>query len=223
MLRLLHGSGAFVLDADDLAREAVVPGSAGLTGIVEVFGDVVLTPEGQLDRRKLAELVFGDERQRRRLEAILHPLIADLAACRIAAAPAGSVVVYAIPLLAETVAASGPVSERFDLIVVVEAPAAVRVERLVRSRGMSEAEAQARLAAQADDAARRAIADVVLDNSGTQEELAAQVAELWSRLQAMAVSDGPVRAPDRAAGAGERADPPDPARSTGAMPPGPPR
>jgi dephospho-CoA kinase len=166
--------GALVIDADALAREVVAAGTPGLDAVVVEFGPGVLRPDGELDRPALGRLVFGDEEARGRLNAIVHPLVRHRAAELMAAAPAGSVIVQDVPLLVETGQA-----DRFDLVVVVEAPAALRAERLARERGMSADEARSRMAAQASDEQRRAVTDVVLVNDGSPEELRAQVDRVW--------------------------------------------
>lgn len=174
--------GAVVVDADELARAAVAPGSAGLDAVAEAFGPEVLAADGSLDRPALAAIVFSDASARARLDAIVHPVVRRLAAEREAAAAtldAGAVVVHDIPLLVET----GQVDD-FHVVVVVDAPALLRVERLVRLRGMSREDAEARVAAQAADADRLAAADVVLDGSGSEDVLRAQVDVLWLRLAA---------------------------------------
>jgi dephospho-CoA kinase len=138
----------------------------------------VLAADGSLDRPALGRVVFGDEAARRRLEAIIHPRVRARAAELEAAAPPDAVVVHAIPLLVETGQAG-----KFDQLVVVDVPESVQVERLERARGMSEAEARSRIAAQATREDRLAAADVVLDNSGSLDDLERQVRELWERLQ----------------------------------------
>jgi len=178
--RRLAELGAVVVDADALAREALAPGTVGLDEVVARFGARVLTPAGELDRPALGALVFGDDARRRDLEAIVHPVVRRLAAEREAAAAAidaDAVVVHDVPLLVETGQAP-----TFHLVVVVDAPAMLRVERLVRLRGMARDDAEARIAAQASDAQRLEAADVVLDGSGTDAGLRAQVDELWERL-----------------------------------------
>jgi dephospho-CoA kinase len=172
--RLLAERGAVIVDADAIAREVVGPGTPGLAAVVEAFGAAVLGPDGSLDRPALAALVFADPAERRRLDAIVHPLVRARATELAAAAPADAVLVNDVPLLAETGQASS-----YDLVVVVEADPDIRVARLV-GRGLSAEDARARMAAQATDEERRAIADVVLDNSGTPEQLAAQVERLWT-------------------------------------------
>ncbi|CAB4898955.1 unannotated protein [freshwater metagenome] len=159
-----------------LAREVVGPGTPGLTAVREAFGEGVLSSDGSLDRGALAAIVFSDSQALALLNAITHPLIAQRSSALLAAAPEGAVVVYEIPLLAE----SGRVGE-WDLVVVVDAPDEVRVARLV-ARGLSEADARSRMAAQADRESRLALADVVVDNSAGPDELAAAVDSLWDRL-----------------------------------------
>jgi dephospho-CoA kinase len=172
--RLLGERGAVVVDADVIAREVVAPGTPGLAAIVEAFGPTVLASDGSLDRPGLAAVVFADPQARRRLDGIVHPLVRARAGELEAAAPADAVVVHDVPLLAETGQGSS-----YDLVVVVEADPAVRVARLVQ-RGLTADDARARIAVQATDEQRRAIADVVLDNSGTPEQLAEQVDRFWA-------------------------------------------
>ncbi len=170
---LLADRGARVVDADALAREVVAPGSAGLAAVAEAFGDGVLTADGALDRPALAAVVFADPAARATLDGIVHPLVRARAAQLIAAMPPHAVVVQDVPLLVETGQAAS-----FDLVLVVEADLGVRLARLV-ARGLPEPDARARIAAQATDEERRAVADVVLDNSGTTEQLAEQVDRFW--------------------------------------------
>lgn len=169
--------GAVVIDYDVLAREAVEPGTPGLEAIRARFGDAVIAPDGTLDRPALGSVVFADEQARRDLEAITHPAIRELAAVRVAQAPAGAVVVHDHPLLVEMGMAG-----QCDTVVVVDVPTDVQVERLVEQRGMTEADARARLAAQTSREDRLAVADEVLDNSGTREQLLDAVDALWERL-----------------------------------------
>lgn len=181
----LRERGAIVVDADVLAREVVAPGTPGLAAVVAEFGDDVLAPDGSLDRRALGGVVFADPQRRRALEAITHPLIHARAAELIAAAPVGSVVVRDIPLLAEIRAPLDGYAE----VIVVEAPEQTRIERMVSQRGMSVEAARARIAAQATDEARRAIATVLIRNDGSIAETLAQTDELWDRLAAQARSE----------------------------------
>ncbi len=173
--------GAVVIDADDLAREAVEPGTSGLAAVVDAFGPGVLLGDGTLDRAELGRVVFADEAARRRLEAIVHPEVGRLADLREASAVPGSVVVHVIPLLLE----SGQADD-FDQLVVVDVPEGIQLERLVARSGDRSPEgyrqARARIAAQATRKQRLAVADVVLDNSGTRANLLAQVDALWNGL-----------------------------------------
>jgi dephospho-CoA kinase len=172
--RLLAGRGAVIVDADVIAREVVEPGTPGLAAVVEAFGDTVVAADGSLDRPSLARVVFGDPEARARLDGIVHPLVRARAAEVAAGAPPDAVVVHDVPLLAETGQASA-----YDLVVVVEADPETRIARLVQ-RGLTAEDARARIAVQATDEERRAIADVLLDNSGSPEVLAVQVDRLWA-------------------------------------------
>lgn len=172
---LLAEHGAVVIDADALAREVVEPGTPGFAAVVERFGPGVVAG-GRLDRAALAGLVFDDDRARADLNAIVHPLVGERAAKQMGAVPADAIVVYDVPLLVEADLAAG-----FDVVVVVEAPAGTRLDRLQR-RGLSADDANARMAAQASDSARRAAADVVIENDGSEAELAERVDELWTLL-----------------------------------------
>jgi dephospho-CoA kinase len=174
--------GALVIDADQVAREVVEPGTDGLAAVAAEFGPDVLDGDGRLDRPALARIVFADEDARGRLNAILHPRIRARVAERIAAAPPGTVVVQDVPLLVETGQAPS-----YDLVVVVETPARLRIERLARDRGMPAEEARSRMATQATDEQRRAVAGVVLVNDGTLDDLRTKVDEIW----ATRVSPGP--------------------------------
>jgi dephospho-CoA kinase len=174
---MLSELGAVVIDADQLAREVVAPGTDGLAAVVEEFGPDVLGPDGALDRPRLGALVFADRERRTALEAIIHPRVRARAAEIEAAAPPGSVVVHDIPLLAETGQAAS-----FDAVVVVDVPTELQVERMVRIRGMSEEEARARIAAQASRDERLAIATYVVENTGSLEELRARVDEVHRLL-----------------------------------------
>jgi dephospho-CoA kinase len=166
----LADDGAVVIDADRLAREVVAPGTDGLAEIVEVFGPGVLTAAGELDRAALGAEVFGDAAARRRLEQIIHPRVRARTVELTGQAPPGSIVVNDVPLLVETGLAAS-----YHLVLVVDADRDRRVRRLVESRGMSEDEAAARIAAQAADDQRRAAADVLLDNNGDLAALHEQV------------------------------------------------
>ncbi|HEY9390672.1 MAG TPA: dephospho-CoA kinase, partial [Mycobacteriales bacterium] len=168
--RLLADHGAVVVDADALAREVVEPGTPGLRRIVEEFGPDVLSADGRLDRGRLAELVFADQDARERLNAIVHPLVGRRAEQILSGLPDDAVVVHDVPLLTEN-----GLAPNYDLVMVVEASEPTRIARLVRDRGMAEEAVRARIAAQASDEQRRAVADVVVVNDGSRAELAAAV------------------------------------------------
>lgn len=177
---LLRERGAVIVDSDVLAREAVEPGTPGLEAIRERFGPSVIGPDGRLDRPALAAIVFADAAARADLNATVHPRVRELARRRGAEALASdpdAVVVEVIPLLVE----SGRL-DPFDLIVVVDAPVELQRSRLMARNGFSEAEADARIGAQASRAERLAVADAVIANDGDRESLRAQVAQLWPRL-----------------------------------------
>ena len=178
--RLLAERGAVIVDADAIAREVVRPGTPGLAAVAQAFGVAILAADGSLDRPALAAVVFADTEQRAKLDGIVHPLVRARATELAAAAPPDAVLVNDVPLLAETGQASS-----YDLVVVVEADVETRVARLVQ-RGLTAEDARARIAVQATDEQRRAIADVVLDNSGTPEQLAAQVERFWAERVAPA-------------------------------------
>jgi len=177
----LAAHGAVVVDADRIAREVVEPGTPGLAAITAEFGTEVLTPDGALDRPAMAALVFADPERRAVLEAIVHPLVGRRSAELLAAAPEGSVVVYDVPLLAESAGGRLGRTNEFDEVVVVEASLETRVSRLV-ARGLAEADARSRIAAQASDEQRRAIADHVVVNDGDLAALDAAVDALWAAL-----------------------------------------
>jgi dephospho-CoA kinase len=185
--RRLAALGAAVLDADKAAREVVAPGTPGLAQVVDAFGPGVLASDGSLDRPGLGKIVFGDEAARAKLNGIIHPLVhaymrtAEERA--IADGGASAVIVHDIPLLAEGGQAR---SSGFDLIVVVDVPPELQVERLVRQRGMTAEDATARMAAQATREQRLAIADIVIDNSGPLVGLDSRVKEVWADLRARA-------------------------------------
>lgn len=174
---ILAELGAVVIDADLLAREVVAPGTEGLRRVVEEFGPEVLAADGCLDRPALGSIVFVDEAARRRLEAIVHPLVRRRGAELEAAAPEGAVVVHDIPLLAETGQA-----DKFDAVIVVDTPVETQVERMVSQRGWTREEAESRLAAQATREQRRAVATYVIDNTGTLEDLRDRVTEVFDEL-----------------------------------------
>lgn len=173
--------GAVVIDADRVVRDVQGPGSVVLRSIAAAFGQEMIAADGTLDRPSLAAAVFGDPVALARLNAIVHPAVREESARRFAAAFANdprAVVVYEVPLLVEA-----RVDNVWDLIVVADAPAEERQRRLIQLRGLSPDDARARIASQATDAERRAVADVVIDTSGTPAETAEQVDALWERLR----------------------------------------
>lgn len=182
--RLLEKRGAVVFDADVLAREVVEPGTPGHAAVIERFGANVLAPGGELDREALASIVFADPAARRDLEAIVHPEVRR----RFAEGTeeyhdTERVVVFSAPLLVET-----GMHSAFDLLVVVSASTATQIDRLMRDRGMSEDTVRSRIAAQATPEARAEVADVLIDNEGSPEELEHQVERLWSELSERATA-----------------------------------
>jgi dephospho-CoA kinase len=190
--RRLAEHGAVLIDADVAAREVVVPGSPGLARIAGTFGEGVLCPDGSLNRERLGEIVFSDPGLRTKLNEIVHPLVrewmqaAEEAAVRAAArapALAGPVVVHDVPLLAESRGRAG-----FDVVIVVDVPPGVQAERLVRLRGMPAEQARARMAAQASREQRLAVADIVIDNSGSLDDLDRRVGEVWADLERRAAA-----------------------------------
>jgi dephospho-CoA kinase len=181
--RRLAEAGAVVIDADRIAREVVEPGTEGLAGVVAEFGDGVLRPDGALDRERLGEIVFADAERLKALNAIVHPLVGRRSAELFEAAPPDAVVVYDVPLLAEN-----DLAGFYDIVVVVDAPTQTQVQRLTGARGMSEEQARARIAAQATREKRRALADIVIDNSGDITALDRQVTALWTTLTSRAAT-----------------------------------
>lgn len=180
----LRELGAVIVDADVLAREAVAAGSPGLAQIVDAFGAEMLLADGSLDRPALGAMVFGDAERLAALNAIVHPEVARRSAAAIAAAgeaDPGAIVVYDIPLLVET---GRHRTEHFDRIIAVAADPETRVRRMVEHRGLDEEAARSRIAAQASEAARQAIASDVIDNNGAMAATLAQVDALWAELTA---------------------------------------
>lgn len=179
--RMLAEHGAVIIDSDLIAREVVAPGTDGLKEVVAAFGEEVLTEAGELDRPKVGAIVFADPEKRKALEAIIHPRVFLRAIEIDEAAGEHAVIVNDIPLLAETNQA-----DRFDAVVVVDVPAKLQVERMVRDRGMTAEDAEARIAAQATREQRLAIATYVIENTGTLADLQARVAEVYAALLARA-------------------------------------
>jgi dephospho-CoA kinase len=190
--RRLAAHGAVIIDADVAAREVVVPGSPGLAQIAEAFGDGVLRADGSLDRDRLGQIVFGDTEKRAMLNGIVHPLVrewmqaAERAAVQAAASPGATVIVHDVPLLAESRGKNG-----FDAVIVVDVPPELQLDRLAVMRGMPRDQARARMAAQASREQRLAVADIVIDNSGTLVNLDRRVAEAWKYLERRAGAPAP--------------------------------
>lgn len=179
---LLAARGAVVVDADELAREALEPGSRTFKHVSDLFGREVLTTDGRIDRAALANVVFSDEEKRRALESITHPEVFRLLAEAVEKLrDTDSIVVFDAPLIIET-----GFHQAVDVLVVITAPVEQRIERVRRDRGMTEAEAAVRIAAQAEPEARNAAADFLILNDGGLEELEARVDELWAELEARA-------------------------------------
>lgn len=171
---LLVKHGAVLIDADAIARAVVEPGTPGLAAVVAAFGQDILTPAGALDRPALGTLIFSDTAARLKLNSIVHPLVRAQAEKLRADAVEQAVIVQDIPLLVESGQAGN-----FDLVIVVAAPLEQRLQRMVHERGMSVEDAKARIAAQATDEERAAVADIVITNSGTLEELQQRVDSVW--------------------------------------------
>jgi dephospho-CoA kinase len=178
--RMLAQRGAVVVDGDQIARDLVVPGEPALAEIVDRFGPGVLLPDGELDRAGLAAIVFPDPEALADLDAIMHPRIAERAAEMLGAAEreGSRIVVYDMPLLVENGSA-----DDFDLVVVVHAPVEVRLARLA-VRGVAVADARERMARQASDDERAAVASILIDNGGDEDQLIAQVDRAWYLLRA---------------------------------------
>ena len=164
--------GALVVDADKLSREAIEPGTSGFDEVISIFGEEILT-DGDIDRQKLGKIVFKDAKERKKLEAIIHPRVQEALALWIKALSPGDILIYEIPLLVETGAA-----EKFDYIITVESDIENRLDRLFE-RGMDEDEAERRIAAQASQSQREAVADRVIINDGDRAELFAECARIW--------------------------------------------
>ena len=175
--RRLAGYGALIIDADVVARDVVEPHTPGLAQVVGLFGTGILAEDGTLDRQRLGEIVFGDAGLRAKLNAIVHPLVAERIRELEQDTDPGAVVVEDIPLIAENHTAGF-----FDLVVVVDVPPRIQEDRLVRDRGMTREQVAARVGAQASREDRLAIADIVLDNSGSLAELDREVGDLWTEL-----------------------------------------
>jgi dephospho-CoA kinase len=185
--RRLASYGALVIDADQIAREVVEPGTPGLAQVVGLFGTGVLAPDGTLDRQRLGEIVFGDDELRAKLNSLIHPLVGARLRELEQGADADAILVEDVPLIAEN-----DLADFYDLVVVVDVPPRLQEERLVRDRGMTPDQVAVRMAAQASREQRLAIAGIVVDNSGSLAELDREVGELWAELSRRARS-GPAQ------------------------------
>ncbi len=174
---LLASHGAVIIDYDKLARDVVAIGTPALAAIAQRFGPGVIAPDGSLDRPALGAVVFADEQARRDLEGITHPAIRDLAVQRQLAAGDDAIVVHDNPLLVEMGAVA-----YCDVVVVVDVPVDLQVERLMEARGMTEDEARARIASQTSREVRTGVADLVIDNTGSLDELDTIVGGVWDEL-----------------------------------------
>lgn len=179
---LFAAHGATIIDADAISRSLMEPGQQVLADVVATFGDNLLDESGRLNRQALADIVFNDDDARNRLNALVHPAVREESKLQLKAAmeadPDNAVIIQDIPLLVETGQA-----EKFDGVIVVYTQMDTRLQRLVDARGMNTDDARARIAAQATDEQRNAIADWIIDNSGSLENTAAQVAEVWDELR----------------------------------------
>ena len=169
--------GALVIDADQLARMAIERGTDGFDEVHMVFGEAVFT-NGDIDRKKLAEVIFADESARKKLEAIIHPRVQSLFAEAVDDLSASEILVYEIPLLVETGAAS-----KFDVVITVEAELELRKKRLL-DRGMYISQIEKRIASQASREQREEVADFIVINDGDEDSLLRSVEEIWEQLQA---------------------------------------
>lgn len=177
---MLAARGAVIVDADAITRELQQPGSSVFDSMVERFGSEIVAEDGTLDRAAVAEIVFSDDAARRDLEAIVHPAVAAEMASRVSTlGETDRIVVYDVPLLVEAKRTG------FAAVIVLDVHPEIALRRLVSQRGMSEADARARIANQASREQRRAVADRVIDNSGTIEDLVAQVDQVWAWLESL--------------------------------------
>ena len=183
--RRLAAQGAVLIDADGIAREVVAPGTEGLAAVAAEFGAGVLRDDGSLDRERLGEIVFADPAMLTRLNSIVHPLVGRRMNELEKEAGQDAIIVHDVPLIAEN-----DLGSAYDLVVVVDAPRHIQFDRLIRQRGMSREQAEARMAAQASREMRLAIADLVVDNSSSLAELDRQVGDLWAELRRRARHKG---------------------------------
>lgn len=178
-------NGAIEIDADQVARQVVEPGTPGLKAIVEKFGSDILTESGELDRKALGKLIFSDQDKRELLNSILHPLIKERTRQLLSEMPEQAIVVYNVPLLVEAA-----VDHAFDLVVTVEAPEEEQIRRLVRNRGLTEADARNRIAAQAKPVERAARADRILNSNQDINLLLRDADALWREIEQLSMQAG---------------------------------
>jgi dephospho-CoA kinase len=189
---MLVDRGAVVIDADAIARMVVEPGMPALAALAEVFGPEIIKPDGSLDRAALAERAFVTDETRKELEAITHPAIATEFFRQIAAAPADAILIHDVPLLVESTRGI-----EYGAVIVVESPKELRLDRL-EARGVPREDAERRMALQASDEERRAVATWVLDNSGDRANLERQIAGIWPELEKRAAEAAKAEAEKKA-------------------------
>jgi dephospho-CoA kinase len=175
--------GGFEIDADQLARQVVAPGTPGAADIRAKFGDDVFDTDDSLNRAKLGAIVFADATKRQALEAIVHPLVKAEAQAKVAAQPESSIIIYNVPLLVEA-----SVDLPFDKVITVEAPVEKQIERLIQSRGLTKKEAEARIAAQATPAQRANAADTILNSNQSLELMLADATAIWNQIEREALT-----------------------------------
>ncbi len=175
--------GGHEIDADQLARQVVAPGTAGAAAIRAKFGDDIFEIDGSLNRAKLGSIVFADASRRQALEAIVHPLVKAAAQKMVAAQPENSIVIYNVPLLVEA-----SVDLPFDKVITVEAPVEKQIERLIQNRGMTKQEAEARIASQASPAQRANAADIILNSNQSLELLLGDATNVWNQIEREALA-----------------------------------
>ncbi len=175
--------GGYEIDADQLARQVVAPGTAGAAAIRAKFGDDIFELDGSLNRAKLGSIVFADASRRQALEAIVHPLVKAAAQKMVAAQPENSIVIYNVPLLVEA-----SVDLPFDKVITVEAPVEKQIERLIQNRGMTKQEAEARIASQASPAQRANAADIILNSNQSLELMLGDATTIWNQIEREALA-----------------------------------
>ncbi len=175
--------GGYEIDADQLARQVVAPGTAGAAAIRAKFGDDIFELDGSLNRAKLGSIVFADASRRQALEAIVHPLVKAAAQKMVAAQPENSIVIYNVPLLVEA-----SVDLPFDKVITVEAPVEKQIERLIQNRGITKQDAEARIASQASPAQRANAADIILNSNQSLELMLGDATTIWNQIEREALA-----------------------------------